>query len=138
MAGAVGAFASRLATSFVALDQGAAEDRFQRRQLAQESVAALSQCGTGLGSHPCQTTYITGLIVIEVNTYFNLFVWVWLVPPVARPTPKATGHRAVVGGDRVNRTETDRPSRSIRVQRRSCRAPTRGGLECPHLLCVVS
>src|SRR5437870_2481577 len=34
MTGTVGAFASRLATSFVALDEGAAEDRFERGQLA--------------------------------------------------------------------------------------------------------
>ena len=74
MAGTVGAFASRLATSFVALDQGAAEDRFQRRQLAQESVATLPQCSGGLVLNFHQTTYITGLIVIEVNTFFNLFV----------------------------------------------------------------
>jgi len=36
----VGALASRFATSFVALDEGAAEDRFERRQFAQQSVAA--------------------------------------------------------------------------------------------------
>src|SRR6266849_7863260 len=40
MAGAVGAFASRLAASFVALDERTPEDRLERRQLAQESVAA--------------------------------------------------------------------------------------------------
>jgi hypothetical protein len=40
MTGPVGALASRFATSFVALDKGAAEDRFERRQFAQESLAA--------------------------------------------------------------------------------------------------
>ena len=63
MAWAVGAFASRLAASFVALDEGTAEDRLKRRQLAQESVAAFSQCGGGLLLNLHQTTYITGLIV---------------------------------------------------------------------------
>ena len=42
MAGAVGAFASRLATPFVALDEGAAQDRLQRGQLAHKNVATFS------------------------------------------------------------------------------------------------
>ena len=37
MTGAVGALASRFATSFVALDEGTAEDRLERWQLAQEN-----------------------------------------------------------------------------------------------------
>jgi len=75
MAGAVGAFASRPATSFVAFDERTAEDRLERRQLAQESVAAFSQCGSGLVLNFHQTTYITGLILRQLNTFFNLFVW---------------------------------------------------------------
>jgi len=42
MARAVGAFASRLAAPFVALDEGAAQDRLERGQLAQKNVAAFS------------------------------------------------------------------------------------------------
>ena len=71
MAGAVGAFAPRLATSFVAFDEGAAEDCFERGQLAQESFAAFSQCGSGRLLHSCQTTYITGLIVNHVFSFVN-------------------------------------------------------------------
>jgi hypothetical protein len=63
MAGTVGAFASRLAASFVALDERTAEDRLERRQLAQKNVAAFSQCGSGLVPDFHQTTYTTGLIV---------------------------------------------------------------------------
>jgi hypothetical protein len=42
MTGAVGAFASGLATAFVALDERTAQDRFERGQLAQERLAAFS------------------------------------------------------------------------------------------------
>src|SRR5215831_4440985 len=48
MARAIGAFASRLAASFVALDERTTEDRLGGRQLAQESVAAFPQCGSRL------------------------------------------------------------------------------------------
>src|SRR6266852_4486884 len=63
MAGAVGAFASRLAASFVALDERTPEDRLERRQLAKESVAAFPQGGSGLVLDFHQTTYTTGLIL---------------------------------------------------------------------------
>jgi hypothetical protein len=63
MAGAIGTFASRLAASFEALDEGTPEDRFERGQLSQESVAAFSQRGGGLSWYFHQTTYLTGLIV---------------------------------------------------------------------------
>src|SRR6185437_8645128 len=63
MAGTVGAFASRLAASFVAFDERTAQDRLERGQLAQESVAALPQCSGGLALNFHQTTYTTGLIV---------------------------------------------------------------------------
>src|SRR4030095_16634440 len=63
MAGAVGAFASRLAASLVAFDERTAQDRLKRGQLAQESVAALPQCSGGLALSFHQTTYTTGLIV---------------------------------------------------------------------------
>jgi hypothetical protein len=64
MTGPVGALASRFATAFVTFDQGAAEDRLEWRQFAQESSAALSQCGSGFVLHLCQTTCLTGLIVV--------------------------------------------------------------------------
>ena len=47
MTGALGALASRLATAFVALDEGTTKDSFERGQLAQERLAALSQDGCG-------------------------------------------------------------------------------------------
>jgi len=74
MAGAVGAFASRLATAFVALDKGGAQDGLERGQLAQKSLATFSQSGSGLLLNIHQTTYNTGLIVGLLNTFFNLFV----------------------------------------------------------------
>src|SRR6266852_3197752 len=48
MARAVGAFASRLAAWFVALDERTPEDRLERRQLAKESVASFPQGGSAL------------------------------------------------------------------------------------------
>jgi hypothetical protein len=74
MTGTVGAFASWLATSFVALDEGAAENGFERGQLAQEGVAAFSQCGRGFVLHLYQTTYTTGLIVTHVFSFVNPFL----------------------------------------------------------------
>jgi hypothetical protein len=74
MARAVGAFASRLAASFVALDKGAAQDGLEWGQLAQKSLAAFSQGGRKLFWYIHQTTYITGLIVEQSNTFFNPFV----------------------------------------------------------------
>src|ERR1700686_3363076 len=73
MTGTVGASASRLATSFEALDEGAAKDRFERRQLAKKKAAAFSQCGNGLFLYFHQTTCITGLIVNYVFSFVNLF-----------------------------------------------------------------
>jgi hypothetical protein len=74
MARAVGAFASRLAASFVALDKGAAQDGLEWGQLAQNGFAAFSQGGRKLFLYVYQTTYTTGLIVNWPNTFFNLFV----------------------------------------------------------------
>src|SRR6516162_3204259 len=74
---AVGAFASRLAASFVALDERTAEDRLEWRQLLQENLAAFPQSGGGLVLDFHQTTCLTGLIVKHSNTFFNLFVWTW-------------------------------------------------------------
>src|ERR1700683_3729309 len=72
MTGTVGALASWLATAFVTLDQRAAQDRLERGQLAQESLTASSQGGGSLVFLHCyQTTYITGLIVLEGNTFFG-------------------------------------------------------------------
>ena len=76
VAGAVGTFAARLAAAFVALDEGTAQDSLERGQLVQERVAAFSQCGSGLVLN-FQTTYTTGLLLKQLNTFFNLFVLVW-------------------------------------------------------------
>src|SRR5262249_50706617 len=73
MTGAVGAFASRLATAFVTLDQRAAQDRFERGQLAQKRLATSSQDGSRLVFHFYQTTYKTGLISIEEEYIFQPF-----------------------------------------------------------------
>ena len=73
MTGTVGALASRLATAFVALDEGAAQDRFERGQLAQKSVAAFSQCGSGFFLYFHQTTYTTGLIIEQSKTSLSTF-----------------------------------------------------------------
>src|SRR6516165_5227177 len=69
MTGAVGTLASRLAASFVALDERAAQDRLERRQLAQEGVAAFSQDGGALVPDFHRTTYTTGLILQQTNTF---------------------------------------------------------------------
>ena len=112
----IGALASWLATAFVTLDQRAAQDRLERGQLAQESLTASSQGGSRLVFHFCQTTYITGLILQEENTFFNLFVRGRSVAPVGRPTRKASRHRAAAAPNRASSTATDRPSLSIRGQ----------------------
>jgi len=52
---ALGALATGLATPFVALDQGTAEDGGQGWQLAQERLTALAQHGRGLYGHLYQT-----------------------------------------------------------------------------------
>jgi hypothetical protein len=78
----VGAFASRLATAFVALDERTAQDSFERGQLAQgqlaqERLAALSQGGGGLFRYFHRTTLTTGLTVPSgisfVNAFFRVF-----------------------------------------------------------------
>src|SRR5215813_3972617 len=63
MTGALGALASRLAASFVAFDERTAKDGLERRQLAQECIAALPQSSSGVvvGFH--RTTCTTSLIV---------------------------------------------------------------------------
>ena len=60
---AVGAFASRLAASFVALDERTTENRVEWGQLTQERTAAFPQYGGGLVLNFNQTTYTTGLIL---------------------------------------------------------------------------
>src|SRR5215471_17718328 len=63
MTWAVGTLASRLAASFVALDERAAQDRLERRQLAQECVAALPQGSGGVLPDLHRTTFQIGLIL---------------------------------------------------------------------------
>jgi len=117
MAGAVGAFAPWLATAFVTLDQRAAQNRLERRQLAQEGLTASPQAGGRLVLFHCyQTTYTNGLIVAEENTFFNPFVWGWSVASLAWPARKASRHPAAAVANRASSTETDRPSLSTRAQ----------------------
>src|SRR6266571_2672907 len=100
MTGTIGALAPWLATTFVTLDQRAAQDRLEWRQLAQESLTTSSQGARRLVFlHFHQTTYITGLILMEVNTFFNLFVWERSVAPAGRPIRKAILHRAAAVED---------------------------------------
>lgn len=77
MPGTVGAFASRFAAWFVALDERATQQMIQRRQLVQQLLPASSQSERGLlarcAAHDCQTTYITGLLLIPINSFVNLF-----------------------------------------------------------------
>jgi hypothetical protein len=61
----IGAFASRLAASFVTLDERTPENGLERRQLLQESLAPFSQCSGGLVLNFHQTTYTTGLILMQ-------------------------------------------------------------------------
>src|SRR5215469_13437765 len=63
MTGAVGALASRFAASFVAFDERTTKDRLERRQLAQERVAALPQGSSGVVFEIHRTTCKTGLIL---------------------------------------------------------------------------
>ena len=69
----LGAFASGLATAFVALDEGTTEDGFERGQLAQERLAALSQGGGGLFRYFHRTTLTTGLTVASGISFVNSF-----------------------------------------------------------------
>src|ERR1700693_3258427 len=97
MARTLGAFAPRLAAAFVTLDERAAQDRLERGQLTQKRLAPSSQGGHWLVFHICQTTCITGLIVLDENTFVNPFVSAfpaWLVDPVGQPAQKVSQHRA--------------------------------------------
>jgi hypothetical protein len=69
----VGALASRLATWLVALDERATQDGLERGQLAQKRAAAFAQGAGQLFLYFYQTTYITDLIVFDIDTFFNSF-----------------------------------------------------------------
>src|SRR5260370_27600706 len=116
MARTVGAFAPRLAAAFVTLDERAAQDRLERGQLAQKRLAPSSQGGNWLVFHICQTTCITGLIVLDENTLFNPFVPAWLVDPVGQPARKVTQIRAAAVAIPTQHTATDPPNLSTRAQ----------------------
>jgi hypothetical protein len=58
-----GTFASRLAARLVSLDQGTAQDRSQRGQSANQSIAPFPKRSGGFSLHIYQTSYKTGLIV---------------------------------------------------------------------------
>jgi len=75
MSRTVGTLASGLATSFVALDEGTAEDLLERGPWAQESSAAFSQSGRGFVRHGFQTTYITGLTLNYEVSFVHPFFW---------------------------------------------------------------
>ena len=76
MTAAAGTFAARLAAWFVALDEGAAQQTIEWGQLAQELSATSAQSNRSLfaqlGAHKCQATYITGLLVIAIDSFVNL------------------------------------------------------------------
>jgi hypothetical protein len=69
----IGTLASRLAAAFVALDERATQDGIERWQLAEQRLTAFAQGGGRLFLCFHQTTYITGLIVIDINASFNSF-----------------------------------------------------------------
>src|SRR5579872_4063355 len=73
MTGALGALAAGLAAALVALDEGTAEDSFERGQLAQERLAALSQGGGGLFRCIHRTTLTTGLKLASGISFVNAF-----------------------------------------------------------------
>src|SRR5438552_3110773 len=73
MAWTVGAFAAWLAAAFVTLDERATQDGLEWGQLAQKRLAAFAQGGGRLFLHFYQTTCITGLIVLDIGTFFNSF-----------------------------------------------------------------
>jgi hypothetical protein len=77
MTGAVGALATGLATGFVTLDEGTTEDSFERRQLAQERLAAFSQGGGGLLLDFHLTTQTTGLKIAGDISFVNPFLRVF-------------------------------------------------------------
>jgi hypothetical protein len=68
------AFAPRLATSFVSLDEGASQNRFERRQLTYKGIATFSQRGGGFFSYIYQTTCTTGLILEQSNRRLSTFI----------------------------------------------------------------
>src|SRR5262249_24567366 len=77
MTGAVGAFASGPAAALVALDEGTREDSFERGQLAQERLAALSQGGGDLFRSFHRTTLTTGLKIASGISFVNAFLQVF-------------------------------------------------------------
>jgi hypothetical protein len=77
MPGAASAFASGLAAAFVALDEGATQHGFERRQLAQERWAAFSQGGGGLLLDFHLTTQTTGLRIAGDISFVNPFLRVF-------------------------------------------------------------
>src|ERR1051326_6764053 len=116
MAGAFGALAPGLAAALVTLDKRAAEDCLERRHLAHKRVAAPSQAGSRFVFDFHQTTYITGLILPPVNTFFNLFVLVWLAARARSPVRKASPHRTAAAANPARRMEKDQPGLSTRAQ----------------------
>ena len=66
--------------------------------------------------HSYQTTYITGLIVIEANTYFNLFVRDWSVAPVSEANSKSDSASSRRGG---KPSESDRDGSAQSVHSRA-------------------
>src|SRR6516165_6138810 len=67
----------RSSTAFVALDERTTEDGFERGQLAQERLAALSQGGCGLFRYFHRTTLTTGLTVASGISFVNSFLQVF-------------------------------------------------------------
>lgn len=75
MASATGAFAARLATGYVALDEGTTEQTIEWRYLAQQLAASSAQSRRRLfaqrSAHICQYTYITVLPTRFVKWNFS-------------------------------------------------------------------
>src|SRR6516225_2920013 len=68
----VGALASGLAATFVALDKRPAQNGGQGRELAQQCLSVFAESGSGFVAHKYQTTHLTGPIIIYTDSLVNL------------------------------------------------------------------
>src|SRR5215469_4426308 len=135
MAGPAGAFATRLATRFVAFDERTTEQTIEGWHLPQELASAQAQSNRSrfaqLGAHECQSTYITGLLTRFLGQSVS-FVNPSRVDTLGErdsgaltvaPNPAASRHSIVLV---IHRVGMDQPSWSILERHRRCRAPVLG------------